>query len=132
MLWPLDMFKKGSDIIIGVAGDRSAQIACVYVEGSDPLGARALCQRSTQMIVDDRFKRPSCPARLRLQARGHILFERKGRSHIVMLSIRHHDVQRLWACIRLMSKPLFSILPCRILSTFAAHRRQGSRPQRSS
>jgi hypothetical protein len=92
MLWTLDMFKKRSNIIIGAAQDRSAHIACQYAEGSGPLCARTLCQRPTQMIVDDRFKRPSGPTSLRLQARGHIVFEGKSGSHIVMLSIRHHDL----------------------------------------
>jgi hypothetical protein len=92
MLWPLDMLKKRSNIIVGTTRDRSAQIACLYSEGSDPLGARTLCQRSTQMIVDDRLEGPSCPTCLRLQARGHIIFERKSCSHILMLSFGHHDV----------------------------------------
>jgi hypothetical protein len=47
MLWTLDMFKKRSNIIIGAAQDRSAHIACLYAEGSGPLCARTLCQRST-------------------------------------------------------------------------------------
>jgi hypothetical protein len=92
MLWTLDMFEQRSHIIIGAAGDRSSQTMRLYAEGSDPLGAHTLRKRSTQMIVDDRFKRPSCLTRLRLQARGHIVFERKGSSHIMMLAIKHHDV----------------------------------------
>jgi hypothetical protein len=91
MLWTLDMFKKRSNIIIGAAQDRSAHIAGLYAKGSGPLCARTLCQRSMQMIVDDRFKRPSGPTSLRLQVRGHIVFERKSGSHVVMLSMRHHD-----------------------------------------
>jgi hypothetical protein len=92
MLRALDMLKKRSNIIVGAARDRSAQIARLHAKRSDPLGVRAQCERSTQMIVDDRFERPPCATCLRLEACGHIIFERKSSSHIVMLSLRHHDV----------------------------------------
>jgi hypothetical protein len=92
MLGALDLFKKRSNIIVGVPRDGSAEIARFHVERSDPLGTFTLCQRSTQMIVDDRFERPSRPTGFRLQARRHVIFERKSSSHIMMLPIKHHDV----------------------------------------
>ena len=76
MLRALDMLKKRSNIIVGTARDRSTQIARLHAKRSHPLGVRAQCQRSTQMIVDDRFERPPCPTCLRLQAYGHIVFKR--------------------------------------------------------
>ena len=55
--------------------------------GSGPLG-----KPCPKRVIHDVAKRPAAAPRPRLQLGGHIVIEGQRRTHIMMLTIRHHDV----------------------------------------
>ena len=57
--------------------------------GGDPRGEPA-----AKHLVDDLLERLPALASLRLQLSGHVFIEGQGRTHIMMLTMRHHDVKR--------------------------------------
>ena len=72
-----------------------AQIAGSYLEGP-PLGGDALArQPSAQRVVDDLAKGSPGTLRFRLELGHDIIVQGKRRPHVLMLGLRHHDVNSL-------------------------------------
>ena len=72
-----------------------AQIAGSYFEGP-PLGGDTLArQPSAQRVVDDLAKGSPGTPRFRLELGRDIVVQGERRPHVLMLGLRHHDVNPL-------------------------------------
>ena len=87
----LDLFEQ-----IGNAVGVETRAAAAETSGSDAKG-RALRgsfrhQPPAQGVVDHVTKGAARPAALGLQLRRHVIVQRQGGAHIMMLDVVHHDV----------------------------------------
>ena len=86
------MLDELRDIVQGKPRPEITEVAGRYLEGL-PLGGDAPTgQPAAQRLVDDLAEGPTGPARLRFELGGHIIVQSESRSHGLMLSPRHHDV----------------------------------------
>lgn len=71
-----------------------SEIARRYREGLPQASDASLRQPAPERLVDHVPERPAGAARFRLQLGRHVVVQRKSRSHVLMLTCRHHDVNQ--------------------------------------
>ena len=91
MLRPFDALEQITNIVERESWGNGAEVTGPNHESLVEAGRRLL-QPAPERVVDDFAKRPSRLSGLGLQLRGHIVVEGQSGSHILMLAIRHHDV----------------------------------------
>jgi hypothetical protein len=69
-----------------------AEVAGRDLEGWPLSGDAPARQPGAQRLVDNFLEGPAGAARFRLQLGGHVVIESEGRSHVLMLGGRRHDV----------------------------------------
>ena len=69
-----------------------AEIAGRNLKGLLRGGDTPTRQPAAQRLVDDLLEGPACAARFRPEVGGNVVVESEGRSHVLMLARRHHDV----------------------------------------
>jgi hypothetical protein len=80
------------DIVQGKPWLEIAEIAGRYLEVLPLSGDAPARQPAPQRIVDDLAEGPAGAARFRLELGRHIIVEGERRSHVLMLWLKHHDI----------------------------------------
>ncbi len=99
---PLDLFQQIAYAVVTEPRPET-QVARHDAERAAALPLAARAQGRPQQVVDDLLERPPRAPDLELELRRDILFQCQGRSHIMMLTMRHYDVNRtrvLHRCLR--------------------------------
>ena len=89
---PFDLFKKLADVIEVEAGPHRAEVTCLDDKRRPVHARRCRHQSAPERLVHHIPKRPTRAPRLGLQLGRHVVVERQGRAHIMMLINKHHDV----------------------------------------
>ena len=89
---PLYELDELPDVVQGKSRFEITEIPGNDFETPPLRGRPTALQPASQSIIDDLTKREASAARFRLQLGSHIIIQRDSRSHIMMLSSRHHDV----------------------------------------
>jgi hypothetical protein len=96
----LHLLDQISDVVQVESGSSASEVTSLDDKSLSRLRPRRICQTSTKCVIDHIAKGASSPTGHRLQLGGHIIIERQGRAHIMMLHVEHHDVQRPTAARR--------------------------------
>ena len=89
----LHLLDQISDVVQVESGPSASEFTSLDDKSLARWRPRCMCQPSTKCVIDHIAKGASSPPGHRLQLGGHILIERQGRSHIMMLCVEHHDVK---------------------------------------
>ena len=90
----LHLVNELSDVVQGKPWSEGPEIAGRYLESWTRGGNTSIRQPASQRFVDDVSEGPPGAARFRLELYRHIIVQGEGRSHVLMLQPRHHDVNR--------------------------------------
>jgi hypothetical protein len=87
-----DAFQQIADVV-----EREARPHCAEITGFDHEpgatgGRRSLGETVSKRLIDDIAKGPPGSAGPQLQLGGHVIIKSQGGAHIMMLFMRHHDV----------------------------------------
>ena len=88
----LDLLDQLCDVVEGKPWLQVSEIAGPYAEGLPQASAASLRQPAPEGLVDHLTEGATCAPRFRLQLGRHVVVQGKGRSHALMLILRHHDV----------------------------------------
>ena len=88
-----NLVKHLRDVVQIEPGPPAPQVADFNLEGLPRPRRGRGGQTSAKRLVDDRAERPPSPSRERLQLGGDVVIQRQGGSHILMLTVKHHDVK---------------------------------------
>jgi hypothetical protein len=88
----LGLFDELGHVVQAEPRPNLAQIAGLKLEGWPLSGDAPARQPGAQRLVDNFLEGPAGAARFRLQLGGHVVIESEGRSHVLMLGGRRHDV----------------------------------------
>lgn len=91
----LELIEQFTDVVEVEPGPDGPEVTGANLEGRASVRGRRAGQASTEYLVDDLLERLAGPARPRFQLRRHVVIERQGRAHILMLKKAHHDGQSL-------------------------------------
>ena len=94
MLRPLNLFQQRADVVVRTTWHRTTKVAYLQLKRHFRPRLCALRERAAQVIVDDRLEGSPGAARFRLQAGRDVVLQRQSGSHILMLPIKHQDVQK--------------------------------------
>lgn len=87
-----DLLQQIGDAVGVETGTAAAETSESNAEGRSFRGP-ARHEPPAQGLVDDIPKGAAGPPTLSLQLRRHVIVQRQGRAHIMMIGIRHHDVK---------------------------------------
>ena len=90
----LDLLDQISDVVQVESGPSASEFASLDDKSLARLRPRCICQTSSKCVIDHIAEGASSPTGHRLQLGGHIVIKRQGRSHIMMLCMKHHDVKQ--------------------------------------
>ena len=102
-----NLVKHLRDVVQIEPGPPATQVADFNLEGLPRPRRGRGGQTSAERLVDDRAERPPSPSRERLQLGGDVVIQRQGGSHILMLTVKHHDVK-----VRIRGAPWYLRCQC--------------------
>jgi hypothetical protein len=92
MIRTFQVLEQSANAIQRHTGPQPAKIVRFDLKALDPGSRAALCEARAQQLVNQRLERlPRAPC-FGLQARRDVFIQGQCRSHIVMLGMKHHDV----------------------------------------
>jgi hypothetical protein len=89
----LHLLDQIRDVVEVESGPSASEFTSLDDKSLARLRPQCICQTSTKCVIDHIAEGASSPPGHRLQLGGHIIIERQGRSHIMMLYVKHHDVK---------------------------------------
>jgi len=89
---PFHLLEQPGYIIEVEPGSQGAQVACLHSERRFQRPPARPTQRRPKESVHRVLKGLTGSSGLSLELGGHIVFKRQCRAHIMMLTLRHHDV----------------------------------------
>jgi len=96
MIRTVQVLQQSANAIQRHARFQSAKIVRFDLKPLDPGSRAPQSETGTQHLVNQGLERLPGAPRFGLQAHRNVLVERQGRSHIMMLLSRHHDVNPSW------------------------------------
>ena len=93
MLRAFDFLEQAADVIQAETRSEGAEVARVHFKWCLPGRSLLADEPAPQRVVHDVPERAPGPPRQLFQFCCHVVIERQGRSHIMMLLARHRDVK---------------------------------------
>ena len=92
MQWTFQSLQQIADVVERQPGLEIAEIPGSDLEWLTRSRKSPAGQAPAQCFIDDIAERSASTPRLRLEFGGNVFIKRQGGSHVLMLVIRHHDV----------------------------------------